>query len=80
MTFDEEQGKADKCFLCNGAPKCVEACPAAALRYVPWSDRTREATPRADRFRLWFPMTAAPRATPAMWNPPADPRNLKYEQ
>ena len=54
MTFDEEQGKADKCFLCNGAPKCVDACPAAALRYVPWSDRTREATTRGS-FSLMVP-------------------------
>ena len=54
MTFDEEQGKADKCFLCNGAPKCVEACPAAALRYVPWSDRTREATTRGS-FSMMIP-------------------------
>jgi len=42
MTFDEERQKASKCFLCNGKPKCVEACPAAALRFVPWRDITRE--------------------------------------
>ena len=29
-----------KCFLCDGEPKCVKHCPAAAIRYVPWMDRT----------------------------------------
>jgi len=44
--FDEESQKAAKCFLCQGNPKCVEACPSEALRYVPWRDLTREAAPR----------------------------------
>lgn len=42
MTFDEDRQKAAKCFLCDGRPKCVEACPSAALRFVPWRDLTRE--------------------------------------
>ena len=42
MTFDSEAGKATKCFLCDGEPQCAEACPALALRYVPWRDLTRE--------------------------------------
>ncbi|WP_027189558.1 4Fe-4S dicluster domain-containing protein [Fundidesulfovibrio putealis] len=42
ISFDEERQKSSKCFLCNGKPKCVEACPAQALRYVPWRDLTRE--------------------------------------
>ena len=46
MNFDEESRKATKCFLCQGNPKCVEACPSGALRYVPWRDITREAAPR----------------------------------
>ncbi len=46
MTFDEESQKATKCFLCQGNPRCVEACPSAALRYVPWRDITREGVPR----------------------------------
>jgi len=46
MSFDEERQKATKCFLCLGNPKCVEACPSGALRYVPWRDITREAAPR----------------------------------
>lgn len=40
MTFDVEEKKASKCFLCDGEPKCVKHCPAAAIRYVPWRDRT----------------------------------------
>ncbi len=42
ITFDEQRQKASKCFLCHGQPKCVEACPAGALRFVPWRDITRE--------------------------------------
>ena len=45
LAFDEEAGVATKCFLCHGQPKCVEACPAAALRYVPWRDLTRDGGP-----------------------------------
>jgi Fe-S-cluster-containing dehydrogenase component len=46
IDFDEQSKKASKCFLCQGKPKCVEACPSEALRYVPWRDLTREAAPR----------------------------------
>lgn len=42
LVFDEARQKSSKCFLCHGRPKCVEACPAAALRFVPWRDLTRE--------------------------------------
>lgn len=42
ITFDEETRKAAKCFLCDGRPECVEACPAMALRYVAWRDLTHE--------------------------------------
>lgn len=41
MVFDAEANKASKCFLCNGQPQCVEACPCQALRYVSWRDLTR---------------------------------------
>ncbi len=34
--------KATKCNLCNGNPECVQACPAGSLKYVAWSDRTKE--------------------------------------
>ncbi|MGE4551565.1 MAG: 4Fe-4S dicluster domain-containing protein, partial [Desulfovibrionaceae bacterium] len=40
MTFDQERQVASKCFLCHGRPRCVAACPAGALRYVPWTDLT----------------------------------------
>ncbi|WP_428567000.1 MAG: 4Fe-4S dicluster domain-containing protein [Solidesulfovibrio sp. DCME] len=45
LAFDEQAHVATKCFLCHGSPKCVEACPAAALRYVPWRDLTRDTRP-----------------------------------
>jgi len=41
MSFDEERGTAAKCFLCDGVPKCVTACPAGALRFVPWRNLTK---------------------------------------
>ena len=77
--FARWQGKADKCFLCNGAPKCVEACPAAALRYVPWSDRTREATTRGS-FSLMVPDDRRAACNACHVESPGGPRNLKYEQ
>ena len=49
MSFDGDTGKATKCFLCDGNPKCVEACPAAALSYISWRDLTGEIPPRAVR-------------------------------
>lgn len=42
MTFDREKKVASKCFLCDGDPKCVKACPAAALQYIPWKNRTHD--------------------------------------
>ena len=46
MSFDSDTNKATKCFLCNGKPKCVEACPAEALNYVAWRDLTDKIPPR----------------------------------
>jgi Fe-S-cluster-containing dehydrogenase component len=46
MTFDSDSNKATKCFLCNGKPKCVEACPAEAMSYVAWRDLTDKVPPR----------------------------------
>ena len=37
---------ATKCTLCNGNPECAQACPAGALKYMPWSDRTKDIPPR----------------------------------
>jgi Fe-S-cluster-containing dehydrogenase component len=79
MTFNEAQGKADKCFLCNGAPKCVEACPSSALRYVPWSDRTREAATRGS-FMWSVPAERQAACNSCHVDSPGGPRNLKYEQ
>lgn len=41
-SFNEETRKATKCHLCNGDPQCVKACPAGAIKYVPWLDRTKD--------------------------------------
>lgn len=46
MSFDAELNRATKCFLCDGNPKCVSACPAEALTYVSWRDLTRTDKPR----------------------------------
>lgn len=46
MSFDSDTDKATKCFLCDGSPKCVEACPSGALSYVAWRDLTHEISPR----------------------------------
>jgi Fe-S-cluster-containing dehydrogenase component len=40
MSFETDTKTATKCFLCDGKPKCVEACPAEALTYAPWRDLT----------------------------------------
>jgi Fe-S-cluster-containing hydrogenase component 2 len=41
-SFDAETKKATKCNLCGGDPQCVKICPAGALSYVPWRDRTKD--------------------------------------
>jgi Fe-S-cluster-containing hydrogenase component 2 len=38
--------KAIKCTLCDGNPECVQACPASALTYLAWEDRTKEVPTR----------------------------------
>ncbi len=43
---DGANTKATKCFLCNGNPECVRACPARALTYVSWQDMTKIVPPR----------------------------------
>jgi Fe-S-cluster-containing hydrogenase component 2 len=40
-------GKVQKCDLCGGDPKCVSACPTAAITYVD-ADWTG-----LDRMRAW---------------------------
>ena len=46
ISFDQDSRKATKCHLCNGKPKCVAACPAGSLSYVPWRDLTGKIAPR----------------------------------
>ncbi len=79
MTYDEEKGKADKCFLCNGSPKCVEACPAAALSYAPWSDRTRAAVTRGSSL-LMVPADRQAACRSCHVDSPGGPRNLQYQR
>jgi Fe-S-cluster-containing dehydrogenase component len=50
MVFDEARQKSSKCHLCHGRPRCVAACPSAALRFVPWRDLTREGPPPLPTF------------------------------
>lgn len=45
-TFDKDMKKAFKCDLCGGDPWCVKVCPAGAISYVPWRDRTKEVVAR----------------------------------
>jgi Fe-S-cluster-containing dehydrogenase component len=59
MSFDPETNKATKCFLCNGKPKCVEACPASALRYAAWTDLTDKVPPRTVTAAVIPPAKAA---------------------
>lgn len=59
ISFDENKEKATKCFLCDGNPKCVEACPAEALRFVKWRDVTREIPPRVVPRQFQTPGKAA---------------------
>jgi len=46
MSLNSATKKATKCTLCNGNPECVAACPTGALKYVPWSDKTKSVPPR----------------------------------
>jgi Fe-S-cluster-containing dehydrogenase component len=46
MSLNKTARKATKCTLCNGNPECVAACPTGALKYVPWSDKTKSVPPR----------------------------------
>lgn len=46
MSFDSDTNKATKCFLCDGNPKCVAACPAEALSYVSWRNLTGRERPK----------------------------------
>ena len=49
LSFDPDTEQATKCFLCHGKPKCTEACPSGALKYIPWRDLTGSAPPRKSR-------------------------------
>lgn len=46
MSLNRVTKKATKCTLCGGSPECVAACPTGALKYVPWSDKTKVVPPR----------------------------------
>jgi len=55
ISFDPDSRKATKCFLCDGKPKCVEACPAESLTYLPWRDLTSKVPPRITTTALIAP-------------------------
>lgn len=59
LSFDPDTNKATKCFLCDGKPKCMEACPASALAYVAWRDLTDKIPPRAAPTAVVPPAKAA---------------------
>ncbi len=59
MSFDPDSGTASKCNLCFGKPKCVEACPAGAIRYVAWADLTKRIAPRRSPLLVVPPEKAA---------------------
>ncbi len=59
ISLDEDTGKATKCFLCDGKPKCVEACPAGALTYMPWTDLTDRTPVRTAPLAVLSPEKAA---------------------
>jgi Fe-S-cluster-containing dehydrogenase component len=59
ISFDEEAHRATKCFLCDGTPKCVEACPAEALSYVAWQDMTDKVPARITPTAVMAPEKAA---------------------
>ena len=59
VSFDSDTNKATKCFLCDGKPKCVEACPAEALNYVAWRDLTDRVPPRVVPTAIVAPAKAA---------------------
>lgn len=59
LSFDSERNKATKCFLCDGDPKCVEACPASSLAYVAWQDLTDRFPPRVVPTAVISPAKAA---------------------
>jgi len=46
ISYDQDSRKVTKCHLCQGKPKCVEACPAESLSYIPWRDLTGKTSPR----------------------------------
>jgi Fe-S-cluster-containing dehydrogenase component len=58
MSFDSDTNKATKCFLCDGKPKCVEACPAGALSYVRWRDLTDKIPQRVTPTAIVAPLKA----------------------
>ena len=46
ISYDPDSRKATKCHLCQGKPKCVEACSAESLSYVSWLDLTGKMSQR----------------------------------
>ncbi len=50
ITVDPDDGKAKKCFLCDGQSVCAAMCPSGSLSIIPWKDVTA-ALPYRRHFR-----------------------------
>jgi Fe-S-cluster-containing dehydrogenase component len=46
---DADTQKATKCFNCG---QCAEACPTWALKFVAWTDHTKDTPPRQAAFKI----------------------------
>ncbi len=51
ISYDPDTKKATKCFLCEGKPECVAACPNGALKFIDWVDLTKRTPPRSAVYR-----------------------------
>jgi Fe-S-cluster-containing dehydrogenase component len=58
ITVNPNTHKSTKCYLCDGNPECVRACPTGALKFVTWRD-LRLATPPVQPGIMADPSTSA---------------------
>ena len=75
ISYDPDSRKATKCHLCQGKPKCVEACPAGSLSYVSWRDLTGKTATRNPKNSLLSPQRVV---SCQECHLPGQPQNVKY--